>query len=280
MNSKNLKINHPCFNFSVCKKLARMHLPVAPDCNIQCNFCNRLYDCVNESRPGVTSQVLNSIQAYEKFIEAKNMFNNLAIIGFAGPGDPLANFEKVQETARLIRKTDKNVEFCLSSNGLTILDYAEDLVKAGFSYITITINALDAETGSKIYEYVNYKGKLYTGKEAAGILIDKQLAGLEFLSSKGIICKINTLYLKGINDFQIKEIAKISSQKGAYIMNLKNLVPAKGSKFEKMDIVSEEAINLKRKECSVYLKQMYHCKQCRSDSVGLLEKDRFKELYE
>ena len=33
----------------------RVHLPVAPDCNVQCNFCKRIYDCANESRPGVTS---------------------------------------------------------------------------------------------------------------------------------------------------------------------------------------------------------------------------------
>ena len=27
-------------------------------CNIQCNYCDRKFDCTNESRPGVTSGVL------------------------------------------------------------------------------------------------------------------------------------------------------------------------------------------------------------------------------
>jgi nitrogen fixation protein NifB len=35
-----------------------MHVAVAPACNIQCNYCNRKYDCANESRPGVVSELL------------------------------------------------------------------------------------------------------------------------------------------------------------------------------------------------------------------------------
>jgi nitrogen fixation protein NifB len=55
--------NHPCFDKEAHKKFGRVHLPVAPRCNIQCNFCNRKYDCMNESRPGVTSTVLTPQQA-------------------------------------------------------------------------------------------------------------------------------------------------------------------------------------------------------------------------
>jgi uncharacterized Zn-finger protein len=55
--------NHPCFSKEAHKKYGRVHLPVAPRCNIQCNFCNRKYDCINESRPGVTSTVLTPPQA-------------------------------------------------------------------------------------------------------------------------------------------------------------------------------------------------------------------------
>ena len=33
--------NHPCFSKDAHKKYGRIHLPVAPRCNMQCNFCNR-----------------------------------------------------------------------------------------------------------------------------------------------------------------------------------------------------------------------------------------------
>ena len=50
---------HPCYSEKACHAFGRCHLPVAPKCNIQCNYCVRDFDCVNESRPGVTSKVLS-----------------------------------------------------------------------------------------------------------------------------------------------------------------------------------------------------------------------------
>ena len=50
---------HPCYDKNAQHKFGRVHLAVAPKCNIQCNFCVREFDCVNESRPGVTSKVLS-----------------------------------------------------------------------------------------------------------------------------------------------------------------------------------------------------------------------------
>jgi len=63
MNSEIDFNRHPCFNAKVKGQYGRVHLPVAPKCNIKCNYCNRKYDCVNESRPGVTSTILTPDQA-------------------------------------------------------------------------------------------------------------------------------------------------------------------------------------------------------------------------
>ncbi len=65
MLEKNQK--HPCYSFDAHQKFARMHLPVVPYCNISCNYCNRKFDCVNESRPGVTSEILTPQAAKKKF---------------------------------------------------------------------------------------------------------------------------------------------------------------------------------------------------------------------
>jgi nitrogen fixation protein NifB len=60
----NLKTtSHPCFNAAVKGRFGRVYLPVAGKCNILCNYCNCKYDCVNESRPGVTSALLTPRQA-------------------------------------------------------------------------------------------------------------------------------------------------------------------------------------------------------------------------
>src|SRR5574343_196277 len=48
----------PCYSEEAHHYFARMHVSVAPACNIKCNYCNRKYDCSNESRPGVVSELL------------------------------------------------------------------------------------------------------------------------------------------------------------------------------------------------------------------------------
>jgi nitrogen fixation protein NifB len=60
--------NHPCYSEEAHHYYARMHVAVAPACNIQCNYCNRKYDCANESRPGVVSEKLTAEQAVRKVI--------------------------------------------------------------------------------------------------------------------------------------------------------------------------------------------------------------------
>ena len=46
---------HPCFT-ARCSDYARIHLPVAPNCNMLCNYCLRIYSCANESRLGVVAR--------------------------------------------------------------------------------------------------------------------------------------------------------------------------------------------------------------------------------
>jgi len=252
------KVDHPCFNYSACKTAARMHLPVAPECNIHCCYCNRDYDCVNETRPGVTSRILSPEQAFEKFAEASKKLGNITTAGFAGPGDPLANWDEVRQTAELIRAFNKNINLCISTNGLRLPGYADELIETGFSFLTVTINAATPETAAKIYTCADVEE-----------LLKNQLMGVKYLSDRGIKTKINTIYLPGINDGEIEEIARVVSENNAFMMNIKNVIPSP----------SPPELGEMRRKCAVYIKQMDHCRQCRADSVGLLGDDRFLEFY-
>lgn len=99
---------HPCFSRDASHRFARIHLPVAPKCNMQCHFCNRKFDCQNESRPGVTSTLLQPRQALEYLRQAKQKVEKIAVVGIAGPGDPFANAPETMETlhwsATMIRR--------------------------------------------------------------------------------------------------------------------------------------------------------------------------------
>ncbi|MDT8717427.1 nitrogenase cofactor biosynthesis protein NifB [Clostridium sp. 19966] len=274
---KKKTLEHPCYN-GCASNMARMHLPVAPKCNVSCNYCNRKYDCPNESRPGVTSEILSPEEALEKFKIVKEKVPNLKVVGIAGPGDALANFEATSKTLKLIRQADPDITFCLSTNGLMLPFYANEIIKLGVTHVTVTINSLEPEIVGKVYREINYLGQRYTGREGAEILINNQLSGLKYLTSHGIICKVNTVMVKGINDEKIPELVKELKKYGIYINNIMQMIPASGSVFENMPLVTQKELNDMRKSCEVDVKQMYHCRQCRADAIGTLSEDRSIEF--
>ena len=154
-----------------------MHLPVAPKCNIMCNYCNRKYDCVNESRPGVTSAVLTPRQALAYLEQVLEAEPRITVAGIAGPGDPFANPQETMETIRLIRERFPELLICLATNGLGLPPYLQELADLRVSHVTVTVNAVDPEIGKKIYSWVRDGKVVYRGLAAAELLLCRQLAG-------------------------------------------------------------------------------------------------------
>lgn len=270
---------HPCFNEKSRLKYARVHLPVAPKCNIQCNFCNRKYDCINESRPGVTSNVLEPEQATVYLKELDKRLDNISVVGIAGPGDPFANPEEILETLRRVNKEMPDKLFCLSTNGLNLAPYIDELAELNVSHVTITINAVDPAIGAKIYRWIRYNKHVYRGVEGADILLRNQLACIPKLKEKGIIVKINSIIIPSINDKHIPEIARVTKEFGADIMNCIPLIPTEGTTYENLPEPDKGMIFRVRTEAKEYLPMMTHCARCRADAAGLLGKD-LKESYE
>ncbi|TCT15302.1 nitrogenase cofactor biosynthesis protein NifB [Natranaerovirga pectinivora] len=267
---------HPCYSPNA-HDYARMHIPVAPKCNVKCHYCNRKFDCQNESRPGVTSNIMTPEEALKHYVNMKEKVDKLTVVGIAGPGDALANFEESKKSIELIKEYDKDVTFCLSTNGVSLPDYMEEIVRLGISHVTITINAVKPEIASKIYKYVIYRSQRYEGIEAGRIVVENQLKGLKFLAENNVLVKVNIVYIKGINNEHIEEIVQTTKALGACMTNIMPLIPVEGTVFENKPVVSQEELLKVRKKCEKHLKQMYHCKQCRADAVGKLGKSCCKK---
>ena len=255
-----------------------MHLPVAPKCNIQCNYCNRKYDCVNESRPGVTSGVLKPFQAVKYMDKVLAAEPRITVAGIAGPGDPFANPAETIETMRLLNKSHPHLIFCLSTNGMGILPYLDDLVELGVSHVTITISAVDPAIGAKIYAWVKDGNVVYQGEKGAEILLHRQLAAIKGLKERGIVVKINSIIIPGVNDKHLVEVAKVVSALGADIQNMIPIKPTADTPFAGLPEPGRETVLPLRKEAIVFIKQMTHCKRCRADAVGLLGNDQSASL--
>lgn len=265
--------NHPCFNKDAKGKFGRVHLPVAPKCNIQCNYCHRDYDCVNESRPGVTSTVLQPRQAVDYLKALRADHPELIVAGIAGPGDPFANPEETMETLRLIRKEIPEMILCLSTNGLNLAPYIDEIAELKVSHVTITINGTDPELLKDVYAWIRVGKKAYHGVEAASILLNEQLKCIKLLKEKDITVKINSIAISEINVPYLPELAHKVAGMGADTMNIIPLYPVKATPFADFEEPSAKLMKDLRTMVANYIKPMEHCARCRADAAGLLGKD-------
>ena len=274
--------NHPCYSEDAHHHYARMHVAVAPACNIQCNFCNRKYDCANESRPGVVSELLSPEEAAHKVLVVAGQIPQMSVLGIAGPGDPLANPKETFRTFELVKEKAPDIKLCLSTNGLMLPDYVERIKELGIDHVTITINMIDPKIGAQIYPWVRYNRKGWTGEEASKILHERQMEGLQALKEADILCKVNSVMIPGINDQHLAEVDEVIRAKGAFIHNIMPLVsaPEHGTHFGLIGQRGPTPKELKtlQDNCSGNMKMMRHCRQCRADAVGLLGEDRSKEF--
>ena len=109
---------HPCYNEKLHDKVGRVHVPIAPKCNIGCNFCIRSING-DENRPGVAGEILSADEAVAHVENVTSEDLPISVVGVAGPGDSLANdatfefFEKITEEKPEMIK-------CMSTNGLLL----------------------------------------------------------------------------------------------------------------------------------------------------------------
>lgn len=221
----------------------------------------------------MTSAILTPAEAIERLRQAMKTMPYISTVGIAGPGDSLANPEKTFHTIELVRSMSASLHLCLSTNGLMLADYADELLRLKVGYITVTVNSIDTAIAEKIYRWVRFRGKNYYGKDGASLLLERQREGLMKLKGKGIFLKINTLYIPGINDSHIETVARQVKELGAHLVNIMPILSAPRSAFEKIKRPEQAELMQMQEIVGKEIETMNHCRQCRSDAVGLLGRD-------
>ncbi|MEJ2158147.1 MAG: nitrogenase cofactor biosynthesis protein NifB [Desulfobacteraceae bacterium] len=270
--------DHPCFNKKAHHHFGRVHLPVAPRCNVQCKFCNRQFDCVNESRPGVTSAVLTPAQAMVYLEEVLRQKPNIRVVGIAGPGDPFANAAETLETCQQVRARYPDMMLCVATNGLNLTPFLDEIARLQVSHVTVTVNAVDPEIGARIYSWMRIDKRIRRAEDAAEILLHRQMEAIRGLKERGIIVKVNSIIIPGVNDDHIEDVARTLKTMDVDLFNCMPYYPNPGSDFEHLEEPSTEVVNAIRKAAGRHVKQMRHCTRCRSDAVGLLGEMPSNEL--
>ena len=259
--------NHPCFSDNRDNLWHRIHLPVASKCNVKCVFCSHTVGAsCHTSKPGQSNQLMSPKVATARAISEIRKDSRVRIVAVSGPGEPLANPETF-ETIEIIRENLDAIQFCLSTNGTLLEENVPWLVNMGFKNLTVSMSTAKSSTASKIYEWARVGENILTGERMGSIIVDAQLRGISKAADAGITVKVNSILIPTVNQDDIIALAEIIEDAGASLQNIVPLVP--NDLLHKLKPPGNDLLETMRSQASRFINQFRHCKQCRSDVVGL-----------
>jgi nitrogen fixation protein NifB len=230
----------------------------------------------------VVSERLTPEQGAKKVLAVAANVPQLSVLGIAGPGDALYDWRKTKATFDAVVQGLPDIKLCISTNGLALPDHVDEIVAMNIDHVTITINMIDPEIGAKIYPWIFYQHTRYTGLEASRLLHERQTLGLDMLVARGVLVKVNSVLIPGVNDAHLVEVNREVKKRGAFLHNVMPLISdaAHGTHFGLTGQRGPTAQELKQVQdaCEGGAKLMRHCRQCRADAVGMLGEDRGQEF--
>jgi nitrogen fixation protein NifB len=191
---------------------------------------------------------------------------SINVVGIAGPGDTLVTNHAVR-TFKLVHEAYPHLINCVSTNGLLLPERAEQLLDAGVRTITVTVNSVNPETLVHICPSIVYDRRRLVGKVAARLLVDNQQLGIRRAVALGAVVKINTVLVPGINEEGVGEVARVTAEAGASLINVIPLIP----QHELASVPTPTLAQLERarEDASKYLTVFSHCQRCRADACGI-----------
>jgi nitrogen fixation protein NifB len=217
-------------------------------------------------RPGIAYEIIEPAAVPAYIERALKQCPGIEVVAVAGPGEPLFNTQTFS-SLRIAAAHFPDMKLCVCTNGLLLPDKVGQLKKLGVEYLTVTINAATPETAARVYAWVRYRGNLLRGLSGARVLVNNQFKGLGMASAAGMVVKVNSVLVPGINDSELPIIAARAASLGARIMNVMPLIPS--GQFCSRKAPSCRELRRARKGCERYMPQFRLCKQCRADACGI-----------
>jgi len=171
------------------RPVSNLRVSVTPECNLSCIYCHREGETAPKD-PLSTRQIGDVLSTAAKF--------EIRSVKFTG-GEPLLR----EDLADIVRLVPDSMESSITTNGILLADYAEELKEAGLSRVNISLDSLNPDTYKKI-----------TGSDR----LSDVLQGIDIALEAGLTpIKLNMVMLRGINDHELEDFY-------AYIRNNRNLI--------------------------------------------------------
>ena len=182
-----------------------LRISVTDRCNLRCIYCM--------SPEGVPQISHSEIISYEEILTVVRAVAELGInkIRLTG-GEPLVRAE-LPKLVSMLSQIEGITELSLTTNGTFLKKYSLQLKEAGLSRVNVSLDTLKDDK----FRYITRLGKLKDVLE--GIKVAKE-AGFDPV-------KINTVVMRGINDDEILDFAKMTYEDGWHVRFIE-LMPFKG----------------------------------------------------
>ncbi len=181
------------------RAITDLRLSVTDRCNFRCVYCR--------TGNGGESMGELALADYSRMLE---LFVSLGVekIRFTG-GEPLLRrglVDLIRETSTLRsdHSSDGRLDLALTTNGHLLAPMAKDLKAAGLTRVTVSMDAVDAETFARITRVPNSFERVRDGIRAA------QDVGL------GPV-KVNAVLMRGFNEDQIESFAEFSRNENVIV---------------------------------------------------------------
>jgi len=196
------------------RNIEYLRISVTDRCNLRCIYCM--------PEEGISPISHKQVLRYEEIVKLVKIATELGInkIRITG-GEPLVRKELVSFIA-LLREIDEIEDISLTTNGIFLERYLNNLISAGLNRINISLDSLNP----KIYKKITRRDNL-----------DDVIRGLKKAIKSSIRpIKINVVLMKNLND-NLKDFAKLSIKEPVHIRFIEYM-PVMG--IEKIRGLTEE----------------------------------------
>ncbi len=176
------------------RKVDYLRVSVTQRCNFRCQYCM-------PEKPFSWTPKENLLSYEQMFSFIKIAIDNgIKKIRITG-GEPLVR-DDLHKFIAMIHNYKSDIDLALTTNGYLLKSQIKKLKQAGLKRVNISIDSLNDDT----FTYLTQKNVLKNIKE-----------GIEAAIEAGIIVKLNSVVLKGINEEEILELYEFAKQKGIQI---------------------------------------------------------------
>lgn len=169
-----------------------LRLSVTDRCNFRCVYC-----MPEEGLPWLSR---DEILSYEELTHLTGILVDLGVrtIRFTG-GEPLVR-KDLPALVGMIRRLDDRLDLALTTNGVLLSRYAEELAEAGLDRVNVSLDSLRRERFEEI-----------TRRDA----LERVLEGLEAADRAGLRpVKVNVVVMRGRNEDEVVELARWGQRTG------------------------------------------------------------------